>query len=59
MWVVKEHGPVTLPFIENEDGSFGLRKNPGDKITKSEMEQAKQTDEDIARLIADDAIEEA
>lgn len=62
MWVVKEK--VHLPFIESgneEPGELphGLTKLPGEKITKAEMEEARQTEEDIASLIASGAIEEA
>jgi urease beta subunit len=60
---------VALPVIEDREIHPGItvpvpsgdvvRKEPGDTITKKEMEAAGQTDEDIKKLIEDGAIKEA
>jgi urease beta subunit len=44
---------VNLPTGE------GVRKEPGDKITKAEFLEHGQTDDDIKKLIKDKAIREA
>jgi len=59
---------VALPVLEDREVHPGIvvqvasgetiRKEPGDKISKKDMDEAGQTAEDIERLIADDAIEE-
>lgn len=65
-WLVKE--VVGLPIHEDREVHPGitvpvpvgeiLRKNPGDKITKAEMDEHGQTEDDIKALIKDGAIEE-
>jgi hypothetical protein len=57
MWNVKER--VGLPVWEGDLAVDTLHKNPGDKITKAEMEAAKQTPDDIRALTQSGAIEEA
>jgi hypothetical protein len=42
---------INLPF--HNDGE-GLRKKPGDTITKAELKEARQTDEDIQNLLTGD-----
>lgn len=54
MWIAQE--AVNLPY--HNDGA-GLRKEPGDKISKAEMEEAQQTPESIAALIKSGSIKEA
>lgn len=46
---------INLPY--HNDGK-GLRKEPGEKITKAEMNDAQQTDDDIKALIDSGAISE-
>jgi hypothetical protein len=59
---------VQLPVMETREVHPGIeaqiptgesiRKEPGDKITKAELSEAGQTDEDIKRLLKDKAMEE-
>jgi hypothetical protein len=65
-YIVKE--VVGLPVLEDREVHPGIvvpvptgesiRKEPGDKITKAELEKAGQTDDDISKLLKDKAIEE-
>jgi hypothetical protein len=64
---------VNLPYLDeqreevtNEEGdvvevrilSSGRLKNPGDEITAAEFKEAQQSDEQIAELVKQGAIEE-
>lgn len=40
---------VHLPFVDKA-------KEPGDTLTKAELEAAKQTDDDVKKLVRDKAI---
>jgi hypothetical protein len=42
---------INLPF---HNGGAGLLKRPGDTITKAELKEAQQSDEDIAALLDGD-----
>lgn len=45
--------------LPDPKGGPGVYKTPGEKITAAEWKAAGQTDEDVAKLTDDGAIEEA
>jgi hypothetical protein len=50
---------VALPVFEGDVATGeSVRKEPGDRITKKEFEEAHQDNEAIASLVKDGAIEE-
>lgn len=65
-WTAKE--VVALPVLEEREVHKGIsamvatgesvRKEPGDKISKKEMDEAGQSADDIASLVKSGAIEE-
>jgi hypothetical protein len=63
MYVAKTR--VVLPFLDEVKDSAdnivrsGRVKEPGDRITKRELDDARQTKADVAALIKQGAIEEA